>query len=263
MCALLSPDKPARISESQQIAENARKYILSHYQEQISLSQIAEEIGVNSCYLSDIFHKYMGEPCSRYLLRIRMEQAARLLKENPEEKIYKIAEHTGFVSYLCRFERTLFIILLKIFIPPLPANLLQPDCCLRQFVILAFCLQELFFIAFPAFGQLFLVFSPQAVYLSFVFLPALDQALFPFLLKFSHFCQGHCLYFFFLKLPAFLFLLPGRLKAVQPPAVLFLSHLPPFFKNKPALPFKNPDLSADFVHTGNYCPRIRCRHMKP
>ncbi|WP_321003849.1 helix-turn-helix transcriptional regulator [Eisenbergiella porci] len=96
--ALLSPDKPARISESQQIAENARKYILSHYQEQISLSQIAEEIGVNSCYLSDIFHKYMGEPYSRYLLRIRMEQAARLLKENPGEKVYKIAERTGFVS---------------------------------------------------------------------------------------------------------------------------------------------------------------------
>lgn len=98
ICALLSPDKPARISESQQIAENARKYILSHYQEQISLSQIAEEIGVNSCYLSDIFHKYMGEPYSRYLLRIRMEQAARLLKENPGEKVYKIAERTGFVS---------------------------------------------------------------------------------------------------------------------------------------------------------------------
>lgn len=98
ICALLSPDKPARVSESQQIAENARKYILSHYQEQISLSQIAEEIGVNSCYLSDVFHKYMGEPYSRYLLRIRMEQAARLLKENPGEKIYKIAERTGFVS---------------------------------------------------------------------------------------------------------------------------------------------------------------------
>lgn len=28
----------------------------------------------------------------------RMEQAARLLKENPGEKIYKIAERTGFVS---------------------------------------------------------------------------------------------------------------------------------------------------------------------
>ena len=27
-----------------------------------------------------------------------MEQAARLLRENPGEKIYKIAERTGFVS---------------------------------------------------------------------------------------------------------------------------------------------------------------------
>ena len=98
VCSLLSPNKPLQLSESRQIAENARKYILSHYQEQISLSQIAEEIGVNSCYLSDIFHKHMGEPYSRYLLRIRMEQAARLLRENPGEKIYKIAERTGFVS---------------------------------------------------------------------------------------------------------------------------------------------------------------------
>lgn len=96
--SLINPHKSTSMSESQQIAEKARQYILSHYNEQISLVEIADVIGVNSCYLSDIFHKYLGEPYSKYLLRIRMEQASRLLRENPDEKIYRIATQTGFVS---------------------------------------------------------------------------------------------------------------------------------------------------------------------
>jgi len=86
------------ISGTEQIVDAAKKYILSHYNEQISLSLVADQVGVNSCYLSDLIHKNLGEPYSKYILRIRMEQAARLLKSNPNEKIYQISEKTGFVS---------------------------------------------------------------------------------------------------------------------------------------------------------------------
>ena len=61
----------------------ARESLTKKNLKEPTLCEIAEEIGVNSCYLSDIFHKHMGEPYSRYLLRIRMEQAARLLREKP------------------------------------------------------------------------------------------------------------------------------------------------------------------------------------
>lgn len=86
------------LPESRQIVEEAKRYILAHYKEPISLSLIADEIGVNSCYLSDLIHKNLGETYSKYVIRIRMEQAARLLKRNPNEKIYQVAEDTGFVS---------------------------------------------------------------------------------------------------------------------------------------------------------------------
>lgn len=86
------------VSESMQLVTTAQKYILSHYHENISLSDTAEYCGISSSYLSDLFHKKLKEPYSKYLLRIRMEQASRLLRQNPEMRIYTVAERTGFVS---------------------------------------------------------------------------------------------------------------------------------------------------------------------
>lgn len=96
--ALAGDKKVTIIPETTRIAEEAKQYILAHYNEQISLSLVADNIGVNASYLSDLLHKELGEPYSKYLLRIRMEQAARLLKNNPNEKIYNIAQKVGFIS---------------------------------------------------------------------------------------------------------------------------------------------------------------------
>lgn len=80
------------------LAGKAKEYICLHYNEPISLALIADRLGVSPSYLSDIFHKSVGEPYSKYLTRIRMEQAAKLLKSNPEEKVYAVAEQVGFIS---------------------------------------------------------------------------------------------------------------------------------------------------------------------
>lgn len=81
-----------------EIVTKAKEYILSHYQENISLSDVAAHCGINSSYLSDLFHKTLKESYTKYLLRIRMEQAARLLRQNPDIRVYTVAEQTGFVS---------------------------------------------------------------------------------------------------------------------------------------------------------------------
>jgi two-component system, response regulator YesN len=86
------------LPEATRLIENAKEFICTHYQEPISLLSIADNLNVNATYLSTLFHKVIGEPYSKYLTRIRMEQAALLLKSNPSEKIYIIAEKTGFVS---------------------------------------------------------------------------------------------------------------------------------------------------------------------
>lgn len=93
---LISPEHQQ--TESTQIVNVAKKYILANYQNNISLSDVAEHCGISSSYLSDLFHKTLKEPYSKYLLRIRMEQAAKLLRQSPNIKIYTVAEQTGFVS---------------------------------------------------------------------------------------------------------------------------------------------------------------------
>lgn len=86
------------VPETTKTVESAKEYICTHYQEQISLAQMADYLKVNPSYLSDLFHKNIGEPYTKFLTRVRMEQSILLLKSNPNEKIYKIAEKTGFVS---------------------------------------------------------------------------------------------------------------------------------------------------------------------
>lgn len=86
------------IPETTKIVESAKEFICIHYHEQISLAIVADSLKVSQSYLSDLFHKSIGEPYTKFLTRVRMEQALLLLKSNPNEKIYKIADKTGFVS---------------------------------------------------------------------------------------------------------------------------------------------------------------------
>ncbi len=86
------------IPEAENIVESAKEFICTHYHQQISLSMVADSLKVNPSYLSDIFHKSIGEPYTKFLTRVRMEQALLLLKSNPNGKVYQIAEKTGFVS---------------------------------------------------------------------------------------------------------------------------------------------------------------------
>ncbi len=86
------------LPEASRLIENAKEYICTHYEEQISLMSVADYLDINPTYLSNLFHKVIGEPYTKYIARIRMEKAVLLLKSNPNEKIYVIAEKTGFVS---------------------------------------------------------------------------------------------------------------------------------------------------------------------
>lgn len=95
---LNSPNNRRMLSETNQIVNLATNYILKHYDEPLSLSLIADKIGVNSCYLSDLIHKNLGQSYSKYLLKIRMEQAVQMMRQNPGDKVYSIAGKVGFVS---------------------------------------------------------------------------------------------------------------------------------------------------------------------
>ncbi|MCL2084916.1 MAG: response regulator [Oscillospiraceae bacterium] len=80
------------------LAEAAKEYICLHYSEPLSLAFLAGKFNVTPAYLSDLFHKNIGESYTKFLARIRMEQSARILRTEPQTKIYSIAEQVGFVS---------------------------------------------------------------------------------------------------------------------------------------------------------------------
>lgn len=80
------------------IVKKTIEYIYEHYSEPISLALIADKIGVSPCYLSNLFHKNVGESYIKFLTKVRMEQAAKLLKLKPLAKICDIAEKVGYTS---------------------------------------------------------------------------------------------------------------------------------------------------------------------
>ena len=89
-------DEPAKSGGGP--VDKARRFILENYPKPISLIDIAEYAGVSPNYLSTLFSRQGGESYIKYLTRIRMEAAARLLRENPAQKVAEIAESCGFFN---------------------------------------------------------------------------------------------------------------------------------------------------------------------
>ncbi len=71
-------------------------YVEEHYGDRsLSLESVADEMGLNSSYLSRVFKKERGENFSEYLIRVRIERAQELLG-GTELKTYTIASEVGF-----------------------------------------------------------------------------------------------------------------------------------------------------------------------
>lgn len=71
------------------------EYIEAHFQEHITVKQIAEIYHLNASYLSVLFKKEMGKTISDFLQEIRMNSAKELLQD-PSIKIYEVSEQVGF-----------------------------------------------------------------------------------------------------------------------------------------------------------------------
>lgn len=79
------------------LTQNAMQYILRHYAEDITVSDIAKELYVSESLLSRKFNRHAGMSIPNYLNRVRVERAQRLLR-NTDSRIYEIAEQVGFKS---------------------------------------------------------------------------------------------------------------------------------------------------------------------
>ncbi len=79
------------------ILRKAIDYIHEHYNEQISLNEVAENIYVSTFYISRMFKKELGKSFIDYLNDVRIEKAKELLK-NVKYKTYEVAELVGIAD---------------------------------------------------------------------------------------------------------------------------------------------------------------------
>ncbi|HEY7543310.1 MAG TPA: helix-turn-helix transcriptional regulator, partial [Blastocatellia bacterium] len=94
---LSSPPQPRWLREAHDLLRES-------YKEQMSLSCIAQAVGVNAAHLAATFHKHYRCTVGEYLRRLRLEHAARELMHS-ERTIADIAAEAGFYDQ-SHFTRT-------------------------------------------------------------------------------------------------------------------------------------------------------------
>lgn len=92
-----APKEPAQ-DDSGILVQRARTYIRAHFTEPLSLNEVANTLAVNPAYLSSIFKSERGESYSKFILRLRMERAALLLRTYSAGKVNDIALEVGYSS---------------------------------------------------------------------------------------------------------------------------------------------------------------------
>ncbi|MBO4299086.1 MAG: AraC family transcriptional regulator [Clostridia bacterium] len=72
-------------------------YIHAHYNEPLTLAQIAANLYMNPAYLGRLFKKYTGMTCAKYLMSYRINVAQKMLA-NRESSISEIAHAVGYTN---------------------------------------------------------------------------------------------------------------------------------------------------------------------
>ncbi|HLV09522.1 MAG TPA: AraC family transcriptional regulator, partial [Halanaerobiales bacterium] len=83
------------LNEKYFLIGRAKKYIHAHFTEDISLSEVAEQINISSGYLSSLFKDVEEKGLNEYLTELRIAEAKRMLR-NSSNKIYRISELIGY-----------------------------------------------------------------------------------------------------------------------------------------------------------------------
>ena len=82
----------------EELVVKVKGYIDDCYaREELSLEEIAAQVHLSANYVSTLFKKHSGMNISDYIIKVRMEHAARLLADT-NFKTYEIAEQIGYTN---------------------------------------------------------------------------------------------------------------------------------------------------------------------
>lgn len=96
--------KLSAVIESQEIKSSSKmilsavQYINSNFNQNISLTDVANAIHISKNYLCDLFKKEMNMTFIDYVTNLRIEKAKYLLS-NTDKKMYEISEEVGYNDY--------------------------------------------------------------------------------------------------------------------------------------------------------------------
>lgn len=101
---LREQSEPVKIKTGCSFDSTSKKYVVDqivgyleeHYNEKISLDQIAENMYLSSFYISRIFKSETGDTPIRHLINIRLEKAKELLENGWNSSIQEIAAEVGY-----------------------------------------------------------------------------------------------------------------------------------------------------------------------
>lgn len=95
-------------SRTEYIIEKAVQYMKENCRRAVSLDEVADELYISKWYFSKLFRKETGIKFTDYMSNLRIEEAQRLIREDPGLKNYEIAEMLGFgnVRYFSQLFKT-------------------------------------------------------------------------------------------------------------------------------------------------------------
>lgn len=80
------------------IISEAKRFIQEHYDEEISLTEVANSVGLTPSYFSTVFKEHVGTTYSDYLTTIRIEKAKQLLRSTAY-RVYEISHMVGYENH--------------------------------------------------------------------------------------------------------------------------------------------------------------------
>ncbi|AIQ16642.1 AraC family transcriptional regulator [Paenibacillus sp. FSL H7-0357] len=83
------------LAQKKDIISEIKLYVSKHYNEQISLADLAARFFISPYYLSQLFKRKTGDNYLNFLTQIRIDKAKELL-ENTDLKVYEICQMVGY-----------------------------------------------------------------------------------------------------------------------------------------------------------------------
>lgn len=85
-------------SHDAKLAASVIEYIRANWQEELTLTSLADRFSVSSSHLSRLFKQVTGDNLSVFVIQFKLEKAAELLLAHPDRSVKEIGETLGYYS---------------------------------------------------------------------------------------------------------------------------------------------------------------------